>query len=471
MRPPTTPPIRTRLAFIYTALLAFALAAFGTGVYLVLGGELERSFDSSLVANAEHAAGALAQDLGPGEPIAPDPRLIRQLASTGGRVLVLDPAANELADSEAAGEAPLLVMPTEITEADAHAHRVHEVAVEDDLFRMTVQAVRAPDGRSLGYVVWAASTEPLRALLATVRLALVLGGVAITGLALLAGLFLARRALAPVAEVTDVARAIALSGDFGARLEGATSPDEVGELVRAFNEMLAALEDHHLALQRFLGDASHQLRTPLTTIRASLDLARRPDVDPEERAAMLVDARDEAERMGRLIADLLSLARAEAGARLEFLPVELDALLVDSVRRASQAAPNVRMHVTALEPLLVHGDADRLRELLGIVLDNAARYTPRDGTVSARLAAHDAVAVITVEDTGVGIDEAEAPHLFERLYRGRTAREMRPSGTGLGLAIGRWIAEAHGGTLELANRPDDVGARATIRLPLGSRPS
>ena len=231
--------------------------------------------------------------------------------------------------------------------------------------------------------------------------------------------------------------------------------------------MLAALEDNHQALQRFLGDASHQLRTPLTVIRANLDLARRPDLADEERAAILADARDEAERMARLIGDLLSLARADSGARLEFERVELDALLVDAVRRQRLAAPHVRMSVAHVELALVDGDRDRLRELLGIVLDNAARYTPDGGSVAASLTVADRRAVIVVEDSGIGIDEEDREQLFERLHRGRRARQLRPSGTGLGLAIARWITSAHGGTIDLAPRAGQ-GTVVTITLPVAA---
>jgi hypothetical protein len=186
--------IRTRLAFLYTALLAAALVTFGAGMHLVLGGELLRSFDASLVANAEHAAGALAQDVDSSGFVQPTGRLVAQFAATGGRVLVLDPQGRELVDS-AGGE--LRTLPLEradIAAADQHAHVVREVVLADDVLRMTVQAILAPDGRRAGYVVWADSTRPLRALLDTVRFALLLGGAGVTALALVAGLFLARRA-------------------------------------------------------------------------------------------------------------------------------------------------------------------------------------------------------------------------------------------------------------------------------------
>jgi signal transduction histidine kinase len=457
--------IRTRLALLYTALLAAALAAFGGGMYVVLSSELQRSADQSLVANAEHGAGALAQDLDANGDLAPTDRLVGQLASTGGRVIVLDPDGMELADSAPPDAASLPVRPEDIAAADVHAHAIHEVAVAGDALRMTVQAITQLDGSTIGYVVWADSTTPLRTLLATVRIALVLGGAGVTLVALVVGLFLARRALAPVADVTDTARAIALSGDFGARVDRQPTEDEVGELALAFNEMLAALEANHTALQRFLGDASHQLRTPLTTILANLDLAKREAISADERTAILGDAREEAERMGRLISDLLSLARAESGARLEFRSVELDAVVLLCVRRQGKAAPHVRMAVTAVEPVLIEGDTDRLRELFGILLDNAARYTPAGGNVTARLEVRDMAAIVTIEDTGIGLDPDDEPHLFERLYRGRHARTIRPSGTGLGLAIGRWIAEAHGGSVRLSNRPSG-GTRAEVTLPV-----
>lgn len=456
--------IRTRLALIYTGLLAVALIIFGAGVFLVLRAQLEASFDKALEANAEHAAGAFAQDVDPAGALSPSQRLVDQFASTGGRIVVLGADGSALADSAGSGQAELPLTADALAAADRHDHAIRELQIGDDVLRMTVEPVLGADGRQIGYVAWADSTRPLRDVLGTVGVSLLLGGAFVVGLALAGGLILARRALAPVADVTDTARAIALSGDFAARVEAGGPGDEVGELAVAFNEMLAALEQNHQALQRFLGDASHQLRTPLTTIRANVDLASRADVPEDDRRAILADARDEAERMGRLIADLLSLARAESGARLEFEPVELDALVVESVRRQAQAAAHVRMSVS-VEPAVVDGDRDRLRELIGILLDNAARYTPDGGSVTAELTIDGSRVVIRVRDTGIGLHEEDRARLFERLYRGTRARDLRPSGTGLGLAIARWIVESHGGTIELADRTEG-GTIATVTLPL-----
>ena len=457
--------IRTRLALIYTGLLAAALVAFGAGVFLVLRSELVRSFDAALLANAEHAGGAFAQDVDATGALHPSDRLVQQFASTGGRVVVLGPDGSVLADSGAPSVKPLPLTGEDLTAADSHKHVVREVETADDVVRMTMEPVISAAGKPVGYVAWADSTAPVLDVLGTARTALVLGGIIIVGVALGGGLVLARRALAPIADVTDTARAIALSGDFGARVVAGRPGDEVGDLAIAFNEMLEALEQNHQALQRFLGDASHQLRTPLTTIRASLDLAKRAEIPQGERQAILADARDEAERMGRLIGDLLSLARAESGARLEFAPVELDAVLVESVRRQAQASPDVRMSVAVVEPALVDGDRDRLLELFGILLDNAARYTPNGGMVTAGIHARAGRAAVRIEDTGIGLDEADRDRLFERLYRGKKARELRPSGTGLGLAIARWIVESHAGTIAIENR-DGGGTIALVDLPL-----
>ena len=457
--------IRTRLALIYTGLLAAALAVFGTGMYLVLRDQLESSFDAGLLANAEHAAGALAQDVDAVGQLRPSDRLIQQFASTGGRVVVLDAGGDLLVDSSPADTVALPITPADVGAADRHAHEIRELSANGDKLRLTLEPIDLADGTRVGYVAWADTTRPLQDVLATVSGALIVGGAIVVGLALVVGLVLAKRALAPVADVTETARAISLSGDFAARVEGGQRGDEVGELAVAFNEMLEALEQNHQALQRFLGNASHQLRTPLTTIRANLDLAERPGLPADEREAILADARDEAERMGRLIGDLLSLARAESGARIEFAPVELDAVLVESVRRERQGAPHVRMTVESVEPAVVEGDRDRLRELFGILLDNAARYTPAGGKVAAALEVRDGQAIVRVTDTGIGLDETDRERLFERLYRGSRARELRPSGTGLGLAIAHWIVESHAGTIELVNR-DGGGTVATIELPL-----
>jgi len=140
-------------------------------------------------------------------------------------------------------------------------------------------------------------------------------------------------------------------------------------------------------------------------------------------------------------------------------------LLVEAVRSQRQAASHVRMSVASVQPAVVDGDRDRLRDVFGILLDNAARYTPQGGGVVVSLVVNDGRAIVRVEDTGIGLDETDRERLFERLYRGTRARQLRPSGTGLGLAIARWIVESHAGSIELTDRAGG-GTVATVALPI-----
>ncbi len=463
MRPlPSRLSLRARLALLYTGLLAGALLLFGGGGFLILRDQLEGSFDVGLVANVEHAAGAFAVDVSAAGRLQPEGRLLEQFASTGGRVVVLDPQGHMLADSAPASRA-LPIDAGDLELAARHQHGIRSLTVSGKAYRLAVEPITTGNGL-VGYVGWANPTADLDNLLSAVGLALLFAGLVLGGVALLVGWLVAGRALAPMVDVTQTARAISLSGDFAARVQAQTPHDEVGELALAFNEMLVALEENHQALQRFLGDASHQLRTPLTSMRANLELANRPNLPQLERQALLADAAAEAERMAGLVADLLALARAEAGVRLEFAPVQIDEVLVECVRQQRPAAGDVRVSLNRVEPARVLGDRDRLKELLLILVDNSVRYTPPHGRVSASLEVRDGEAILKVADTGIGLAEEEIPHLFDRLYRGRQARAMRPAGTGLGLAIARWIAEAHGGTIAMRNLPAG-GAEAEVRLP------
>ena len=226
--------IRARLALIYTGLLAAALIAFGSGVFLILRAQLEHSLDAAIRANAEHAAGAFVQDVDPAGVLRPSSRLVEQLASPGGRVVVMDARGAVIADSAAPGTPPLSVTQADLGAANRHANAVHDAEGAAGSIRMIVEPVVPVSGAAVGYVAWADSTAPLREVLGTVGIALVLGGGALVVLALAGGFVLARRALAPVADVTDTARAIALSGDFAARVEAGPTGDEVAELAIAF---------------------------------------------------------------------------------------------------------------------------------------------------------------------------------------------------------------------------------------------
>ncbi len=290
-------------------------------------------------------------------------------------------------------------------------------------------------------------------------------GAAVT---LLAGYLLAGQAIRPVATVTETAGAIARSRDFARRVPEPRRRDELGRLAATFNTMLASLHEAYQAQQRFVADASHELRAPLTVIQANLELVRRhPDLPAAERDEAIGEASREAGRLARLVADLLALARADAGLPLRRWRVEVDRLLLDAFAEARPLARGQRLEISQLEPVQITGDPDRLKQLVLILLDNAIKYTPPGGQVILDLRRNGTSAEILVRDTGIGIAPEDLPHVFDRFYRADPARSRDPGGTGLGLAIARWIAEQHGGQITLASSPG-AGTTARVCLPLAS---
>jgi signal transduction histidine kinase len=211
-----------------------------------------------------------------------------------------------------------------------------------------------------------------------------------------------------------------------------------------------------------VADASHELRTPLTTIRGNIDLLRRSDAvtQPEMREA-LEDVASEAERMSRMVAGLLALARADAGHALARERVRLDRLVVAVHREAQRLAGDVAVVRGQVDQAEVQGDRDALKQLLLILVENGIKYTEAGGRVTLALHLESGQAAIEVRDTGRGIAPEDLPHIFERFYRSPAARAS--GGTGLGLAIARWIAEEHGATLSVDSELD-VGTTCTVRL-------
>lgn len=326
-----------------------------------------------------------------------------------------------------------------------------------------------PDTTLDGVPHYLATALPLAHIDASVQqFARLMTVMAVVGCALTfaAGWLVAGRVLRPVAALTESARRIALSRVFSGRVAVGVPRDELSRLAATFNEMLASLEQAYAAQQRFVSDASHELRAPLTVIQANLELLQRHAAMPaEERDQATQEAYQESARLVRLVADLLVLARADAGVPIRRQRVELDRVLMTVVGEARHLARGHRIGIETIEPVLIEGDPDRLKQLLLIPLDNALRYTPSSGSVSVALRQRRGVVEIHFRDTGIGISEEDLARVFERFYRADPARTRDPGGTGLGLGIARWIAVQHGGGIELASVPGH-GTTVSIHLPI-----
>lgn len=309
-------------------------------------------------------------------------------------------------------------------------------------------------------------------------------------LALVGGLCLTWGTLATLRRVTRTAREISASQDFRRRvpLSHQLGRDESTTLAETFNVMLANLESLYQQQKRFVADASHELRAPLTSIRCNLDLLARVSVLPsEEREAILADARTEADRISRLVNNLLTLARADEIASFNaetralganaMLPqrseVDLDSLVLEVFRQYKDTDIGLlkrdrpRLTLQHIVPARVSGEADQLKQVIVALIDNALKYTPITGSVTLDLSVERDESIFKVSDTGIGIAPEDLPHIFERFYRADHSHLRERDGSGLGLAIARSIAEAQHGRIAVESTP---GQGSTFSLYLPSIP-
>ncbi len=258
-----------------------------------------------------------------------------------------------------------------------------------------------------------------------------------------------------------------LIGTFAAAAFAALLLVAAGGYVLA-RQSTAPVEHSMEQMRRFMADAAHELRTPVTVLRTRTEVALRQERDATRDAAALRAIEQESGRVGAIVGDLLTLARADAGER----PVAREALFLDDLAanaveavRALAERKRVTLQVGAFEEAAIMGDPALVRRLLLIVLDNAIKYTPAGGQVHLDVTARNGRRAVVVSDTGIGIPEDQRAHVFERFYRGEPARR-EAEGAGLGLSIARWIADLHGAAIEIGPVPDgSPGTRVTLTFP------
>jgi signal transduction histidine kinase len=332
-------------------------------------------------------------------------------------------------------------------------------------YRVETRVRTAASGGSI-FIQYARRLSDVNATVARVQLLLLLGVLAGTGLALLAGLMMARRAMAPIARLTSAAGEIARTRDPSRSVPQPEADDEVAELARTLESMLRSLDaarsesEAVLRQQRqFVADASHELRTPLTSVLSNLELLAE-SLDGEQGEAARSALRS-SRRMRRLVADLLLLARSDVGRVVPRKPADLAEVVVEA---AAELGPVSDRHELTLDPhpAVVQGVRDELLRLTINLVENAIRHTPPGTHVQVHTGmAEDGTAELVVEDDGPGVPAELAPHLFERFVRGSGDRG---GSFGLGLSIVRAVAESHGGRVRL-ERPASGGARFLVELP------
>jgi two-component system sensor histidine kinase MprB len=442
--------LRTRIAAAAGVAVALAVVAVSIAVYVGVRGELRYEVDASLrdradaVAVSARSTGSSRVPRVPPEPFG-GPEGHVQLVLPNGRLL------REPSDGDA--------LPV-----DARAHRIARRGLGEELVDTTVgglhlRVLTMGIGRT-GAIQVARPLDEVDRQLDRILLVLIFVGAAGVALGVGLGAVVARTALAPIALFTRRTERLAADPDPSERME-VTGEDELGRLARSFNTTLDSLERSVEAQRHLVADASHELRTPIASLRANIQTLEDADRLPaDELESLRADVVEELDELTALVGDIVELAR---GAKRDELAddVRLDRIVEEVADRAQiRVGDRVGLLVNA-EPTVVRGEPQRIQRALANLVDNAIKWSPPGGTVELELVAGE----LTVRDHGPGFDDADLPHVFERFYRAEAARGL--PGSGLGLAIVRQAAESHGG-YAIASNALDGGAllRISFGLPV-----
>ncbi len=445
---------------IAAASVAVAVLIAAMVCYLVVREQLRSQIDTELTAQASAIEHGQIMHLGGDLPTPP--------ASAGGPAPYI---VAVFANGQTATLDGHLAMPASATTL-AQARRGSGMSLSDihvgssHLRQVSVGVTGSVNGQPPQdlAVMLARPLNGVDGILANLRLVLaivIFGGIA---LAAALGRLAGRRVLAPLAEVASAAQHIGETDDLSGRIR-IHADDEVGQLATRFNSMLDRLEGSRGALdesvraqRQLVADASHELRTPVTSLRTNVEvLIENPNLEPEDRRRLLADVVEQSEELTALVSDLIELARGDQPG-LATEDVRLDGVAAESVARARRNAPEISFSAS-LAPVTIDGVPARLERAINNLLDNAARHSPPGAAVELTVDADG----VRVRDHGAGIVPDDLPYVFDRFFRGTNARGRQ--GSGLGLAIVRQVTEQHGGTASAVNA-DDGGAVFTLHLPV-----
>lgn len=451
--------LRTRLTLLYTSLVGGILLVFGFVIYQFVSINLVNQIDGLLAQTANDLVyNTRLNTVGELEMIS-TPEL--ELLSS---VYIQLWERNELRFSSAnmgsrhAPLAPLDRLP---------AQPVYRTTNVEDTHLRVLSVPLLIGNRLIGALQVGTSLAIVEATQRTLLTVLIIGTLISMGLAALAVSFTTYQSLASLEKVTNLALQITRADDLSRRIQYQGPPeDEIGQLIRAFNQTLGRLESLFNTQKRFVADVGHELRTPLTVIKGNVNLLRRMGCADDE---SLDSIESEVDRLTRMIGDLLLLARVESGKLpLDNCLIEMDTLLLEVLQQTSVLAQDkVHLKLGEIDQVLVCGDRDRIKQVLLNLVGNAIKYTPAGGDVTVDLGKADQQACLTVSDTGPGIPPEDLPHIFERFYRAEKSRTRSEDGKGfgLGLSIAYWIVRHHGGKIEVESETGE-GTTFSVWLPL-----
>jgi two-component system OmpR family sensor kinase len=455
-------PVRWRLAAVSAGLTLAILLVFGFAIGKVATQRIRDDFNGEV----ERAVQTLAAEL-------------RIVNTPTGSLLIRGPG---LDDYVLPNDATVRVFDSEgrlLTQSSnpANLGPLHDGLTSFHGMRVAATQINGGEGGLTGYVQYGRSLGNVNSTVGRLWLLIAAGVLGGTLLAGFAGVAIAGRAMRPIASLTATAREIAATRDPSRRMPEPVAEDEVGELAHTLEEMLRSLDaaraEREATMQKqreFVADASHELRTPLTSVLANLELLQislRRAGAAEDRE-VVDSALRSSKRMGRLVADLLLLARADAGRLPAHGRCDLAEIAGDAAAEAAPLMGDRELVVDNERPLRVEGSPDELHRMILNLLDNAARHTPARARIELALREEDGDAVVEVADDGPGIPPSVRTQVFDRFVRGEgPADTARGTGTGLGLAIVSAVAESHGGNVEATDSPSG-GALFRARIPLAT---
>ncbi len=457
-----------RLALWYGAGIALLLLLLGGFLYVAL----DRYLTSQALSLLRAQAGPLQRLVADQQLRQPQElrlivnQIVERPAATGVGVWVLGPNGQLVGRSQAAADQGLSQSAVEQLRGIARGRGEDHVTVtaSGERFMLLLRPLQV-QGRFLGALVLTTSLAPVDATLHGFVTILLIG----IGATLLAGslivIVVTRLGLRPLRKMGGIARRIA-EGDLSQRVNEDEGTQEVSELARSFNYMAGKLQAAWQAQRLFAADASHELRTPLTSIAGYIDVLNKgAKDDPGTLDHILGAMRDEVDRMTRLVRDLVSLARLDANDQLRLERLDLTSLVEEVCQQTRAMAPDREINLHAAEGAWVEADADRMRQVLLNLADNAIKYTPPQAQVEFAVQRYDSTVQVSVADTGPGISPKDREHLFDRFYRAEQSRTREKGGAGLGLAIAKKIVEAHRGSISV-DSPPQGGTVFSVRLPL-----
>ncbi len=454
--------IRLRLTLFGALVVAAAVLVFGLSLVWLA----ERAAPNDQATALGTLADGTVENLLSADPatLIPTrpPVLIDIASSTEPFILILDEAGVPLYATAEVDDEPPRVPAAIVVEANQIGGSAATYAITGTVeIHVEARAWQRPDLEVAGVVVAGQSTAFIAEQVAGLRAVIVVSLIVTLLVSLAAGWIVSGRALRPLQSLAETTDEIGATGDLTRRLPPARADDEVGALTGSFNAMLERLQAARADLteslrrqQQFVADASHELRSPLTTIRNNAGfLVERTDASTNDRGEAIAEIAEEADRMARLVDDLLALARTDGDIAPDRKPLDLSALIRDVIGRSD-------INLTAGEAVEVLGDRDALHRLVVILLDNANRHGSLPIEIDVNRSGHGAV--IEVRDHGPGLRSEEYDRVFDRFYQADSSRNRE--GAGLGLAIAGEIVAAHGGSISASNHPEG-GAVFTVRLP------